>query len=228
MKPQEIAKLILDGHNNRTDNICNIPSFRLELQLNYVGLMAKGAYRNWKIDKNRGRPKVGCFDFKIFRIQDESEKPIDHISIVRNVTNLNNADYIEQIFNGENPSSIKCSASEQILLREMQLAMLEQEINWGNECFQCWTRFPERPRDFLTAYLRRYYTSPFDLTEHTMRAASGTFRTLRPPIKAEWKPYLIPKCSDKTSWLDNQLMQDYIDIAQGMPDNPFYSSTYGI
>ncbi len=64
MKPEEIANLILEGHLKKKTAIVDIPNFRLDLQLNYSGLMAKGAYKKWKERRNEGRRKVGCFDSK--------------------------------------------------------------------------------------------------------------------------------------------------------------------
>lgn len=232
MLSNEIAELILKGHISKTKNINEIKGFRLELQLNYSGLMAHGAYRGWKKNKHKGRKKVGCFDFKIFRILDSKEIPITHTRVVDSINDKIQREMIEEIFNGKDPVEIGNAEEEIQILCEIQLAMLEQEINWGDEIFQSWTLFTpsqrKRPRDYVTAYLRRVFDEPnFLCTIGRMKAASGTHGVLPPPKKKkEWGSYIEPVNSDAKPWLCGDILVKYRKVAESMSDNPYYAITY--
>jgi hypothetical protein len=89
-------------------------------------------------------------------------------------------DVLEQVFRGKDPWELKCSNAVGIVIQEVQLSMLEQEINWGDEPFQSWSKFSpsmgKRPRDYIMAYLRRILEEP-DFLDNVdrKRAASGTW-----------------------------------------------------
>jgi len=176
--------------------IVDIPNFRLDLQLDYSGLMAKGAYKSWKKRRNEGRRKVGCFDFKIFRLASSGDVPMIHTRVVMDARERLDRDAVDRIFRGEDPLEMRCDNDVEIVLQEVQLTMLEQEVNWGDESFQSWSKFPpskgKRPRDFVTAYFRRILEEPDFLDRvRKMRAASGTWNVLPPPLKKkEWGDYL--------------------------------------
>ena len=114
-----------------------------------------------------------------------------------------------------------------VIAQEVQLEMLEQEVNWGDEIFQSWSHFlpskGRRARDFIMAYVRRVFKEP-DILERTekIRAASGTFGTLPPPIRKEWGPYREPKGSGAKPWLRDELLRNFIEAAEAMHDNPNY------
>lgn len=232
MKPEQIAELILEGHLNKKPTILDVQNFRLDLQLDYTGLMAQGAYKEWKIDKHSDRRKVGCFDFKIFRLASNGDIPMTHPRVVMDVGERLDRDAVERIFRGEDPWEMERNIGETIVLQEAQLAMLEQEVNWGDECFQTWTRFPpsqgKRPRDFVMAYFRRILKEPAFLEGITKkRAASGTWNVLPPPVnKKEWGDYLEPTGSHVTPWLRGTLLERFRQAALSMPDNPQYEKSY--
>ncbi len=195
MLPGEIALSILEGHANRVSRLTPTEPFVLELQLDYSGLMAKGAYNGWKRDKHVSRRKVGCFDFKIFRVDGSEEIPLVHPSVISDAADNLQIEVLEGIFEGKDPDMLGLSDAELVVAHEIQLAMLEQEVNWGDEGFQSWTLFPpskgKRPRDYMMAYLRRLFDQPKYLESvKTMRAASGTGGVLPPPKAEEWKIYL--------------------------------------
>ena len=232
MKPEEIAELILEGHLSKKPTVSDVRSFRLDLQLDYSGLMAKGAYKGWKIGKHRDRRKVGCFDFKIFRLDSSGDVPMTHPRVVMDAGESLDRDVVERIFKGEDPWELRRDKGVTIVLQEVQLAMLEQEVNWGDEPFQSWSRFPpsqgRRPRDFIMAYLRRIFEEP-DFLERIpkMRAASGTWNVLPPPVnKKEWSDYLEPTESDARPWLRGDLLERFRRAAESMPDNPEYEKRY--
>lgn len=231
MKPEEIAEIILEGHLTNKPIIDSIPNFRLDLQLNYSGLMARGAYRQWKEIRNKDRKKVGCFDFKIFRLTSDGDLPMLHPRVIEDVGEKLNRDAVERIFRGENPLEIGLNEEVMVTLREAQLAMLEQEINWGDESFQSWSKFlpsdGKRPRDFVMAYFRRILEEPDFLQGiKRKRAASGTWNVLPPPDGREWKPYKEPIGSNIKPWLTGNLLEQFKKAAESMPENPEYAKSY--
>ena len=232
MKPEEIAKLILEGHRTKQEDIFDVQGFRLDLQLDYSGLMAKGAYNGWKRRRNHGRRKVGCFDFQIYRIDGPQEVPMSHVRLVKRAPVDLTIEQIEEVFVGNDPKEVGQGHDEMIALQEAQLAMLEQEINWGDESFQSWSRFPpserKRPRDYLMAYFRRIFKEP-DLLERIekMKAASGTWGVLPPPVeKKEWRDYLEPPSPNLKPWIDGKLLEQFREVSEQMPDNPYYKLAY--
>jgi hypothetical protein len=232
MQPGEVARLLLEAHFSKTRFIDVIEGFRLEMQLNYSGLMAKGAYKGWKNRKHRGRRKVGCFDFKIFHRNGDNLVPLVHPRVISICQDKLNLDMVDSVFEGKDPSILNGDRDQLKAAQAIQLTMLEQEINWGDEKFQCWTLFPpsqgKRPRDFVTAYLRRSLMEPGFLENVArMRAASGTRGVLPPPKnKKEWEPYLEPADSDENPWLHGRLLERFREAAKSMPDNPNYASAY--
>jgi hypothetical protein len=231
MLPGDIACHILDGHIAARGELKVLDGFLLELQLGYRGLMAIGAYKQYRQSWNRGRRKVGCFDFKIFDVTGGSRVPLVHTKVLRDALSTLDISLVEAVFRGADPSSISDEGSIVHSLCEVQLSMLEQEINWGDEDFQSKTYFlPSkglRPRDFVMAYLRRAFHEPdFLKTVEPKRAASGTWGVLRPPIEKEWAPYREPKTSKAKPWLDGELLRRYREASSSMPDNPQYTHVY--
>jgi len=232
MKPEEIAELILEGHRTRQKNVFDVQGFRLDLQLDYSGLVAKGAYNGWKLRRNHGRGKVGCFDFQIYRIDGPQEIPMNHVRIVKRAPEHLSIERIEEVFVGNDPWEVGHDRDEIIALQEIQLAMLEQEINWGDESFQSWSRFSpserKRPRDYLMAYLRRIFKEPDSLGRiEKMKAAAGTWGVLPPPVgKKEWRNYLEPTSSNLKPWIAGKILEKFRKVSEHMPDNPYYQLTY--
>ena len=233
MLPNELAEAILEGHASKNRDILMIAGIRLELQLDYSGLMAEGAYKGYRKKWNRGRRKVGCFDFKIFDTSGSEEMPLVHRRVIEDALSSLSGQLIEDIFSGEDPLALSEDKRVRKALNEVQLTMLEQEVNWGDEVFQSKTYFlPSknlRSRDFIMAYLRRGFQEPGFLGDtESMRAASGTWGVLRPPVeKGVWNHYLEPKDSPARPWLDGELLTRFRAVADSMTDNPGYSLVYG-
>jgi len=97
--------------------------------------MAKGAYKKWKERRNEGRRKVGCFDFKIYRLASSGDVPMLHPRVVMDAGERLDCNLVEKIFRGEDPLEIRCDDDVKIVLQDVQLAMLKQEVNWGDESF---------------------------------------------------------------------------------------------
>lgn len=232
MDPGEIIEMILEGHLNEKQNISEIPGFRLDLQLNYSGLMAKKAYvEGYRRVKHKNRKKIGTFDFKIYNISTEIETPLVHPITIENAGEILNAEMIEYVFMGNDPLNFGGTPDETTMLQEVQLAMMEQEINWGDENFQAWTHFPpsrgKRQRDYFAAYLRRRLEEPnlLDNIKKTV-AASGTLDTLPPPIGPEWDSFVKPPILNAKSWIDKQMLNKLREAAESFPDNPYHQKTY--
>ena len=206
--------------------------FLLRLQLDYSGLMAKDAYRQWRKKKHENRRKVGCFDFQIYRREGAEEVPITHARVVERTPALVDREQVEKVYLGEDPWEVGGTEERILTLQEAQLAMLEQEVNWGDEPFQAWTHFSpssgRRPRDYLMAYLRRAFAEPGFLEQlrgMRMRAASGR-DVLPPPRGKEWERYLEPRDSRAKPWLWGELLERFRRAAEQMPDNPYYKLAY--
>jgi hypothetical protein len=231
MLPEDVARLVLEAHEAKARRLTSLDGFVLEPQLGYSGLMAKGAYKGWKRDKHRTRPKVGCFDFKILRLDGTEEKPMVHPTVISDASGVLQLETLERIFQGEDPDRLGLPGEESLVATEVQLAMLEQEVNWGDEVFQSWTLFPpsegRRPRDYIMAYLRRLCEEPGYLEKvERMRAASGTRGVLPPPRLKEWRPFIEPRDSDARPWLNGVLMDSFRHAAESLPDNPCHAPAY--
>lgn len=230
--PSDIAARILEAHLARTMTLEAAEELRLELQLDYTGLMAKGAYKGWKRPKHSERRKVGCFDFKIFRIVSSEPVPMVHTRVITDACAVLDRNLVEEVFAGKDPQSLDLTQEESVVAQEVQLAMLEQETNWGDEPFQSWTLFPpsksKRPRDYIMSYLRRLFAEPdFLPSVDRMRAASGTRGVLPPPKPGkEWNPYLEPATSRLRPWLEGGLLERYRSAASSFPDNPYHQEAY--
>lgn len=154
-----------------------------------------------------------------------------HPRIIVDIGEKADKDIIEAIFMGEDPSKLSQNKEIKTTLQEAQLAMLEQEINWGDELFQSWSKFlpsqGKRPRDYVMAYFRRIFEEPDFLKNiKRKRAASGTWNILPPPDGKEWKLYREPKNSNSYPWLTGTLLERFKTTAKSMPDNPEYKKTY--
>jgi hypothetical protein len=196
--------------------------------------MARDAYRLWRKKKHENRRKVGCFDFQIYRMEGTEEVPVTHLRVVERAPALLCRDHVERVYLGEDPWEVGGTQEDALTLQEVQLAMLEQEVNWGDEPFQAWTHFSpssgRRPRDYLMAYLRRAFAEPRFLERlrgMKMRAASGR-DVLRPPLGRGWEPFLEPEGSQAKPWLRGELLNRFRRAAEQMPDNPYYRPAYGL
>ena len=164
MLPNGVAEANLLAHLRGEPSILVYEGIRVDVQHNYEGLMAKGAYRQYKHEWNKGRRKVGCFDFKIFDVSSSEPVPLVHTRTLGDAFSSADPELVEAVFMGKDPESLSNEAVATKALCEIQLAMLEQEVNWGDEFFQSKTYFlPSkglRARDFIMAYLRRGYAEP--------------------------------------------------------------------
>lgn len=232
MNSNKLAKDILNAHIN--GNLTLIyEHHEIDIQLNYSGLMATGAYREgWRMAKHKERNKAGCFDFKIFEGRGADREGMKHTILLEDLSGLIqkgsiSADMVENVFMGEDPMAMVNKAELRQTLGTVQLAMMEQEINWGNEDFQCWTRYPERPRDYISTYFRRIIVEPDLLGKVELtQAASGTMNVLPQVTGMAWDEFRTPKDHSAEAWLSGDLLELYRSEASKMVDNPFYAGAY--
>ena len=156
-----------------------------------------------------------------------------HPTVITDAAGGLSREVLERVYEGKDPMELGLSAAESLVATEVQLAMLEQEVNWGDEEFQSWTLFPpsggRRPRDFIMAYLRRLCEEPGYLgTVEKIRAASGTRGVLPPPRRKEWKAFLEPRDGVNGPWLSGALLEEFREVAGSMPDNPYFAGAYPV
>ncbi|SRR6266571_888145 len=166
MEGRELVRAILRAHQNRA-SFEPYPTVTIAPQTGYKGAVAITAYRGWRARSHRDRPKVGLFDIKVM----VSGKDMEHERsvIIPTVSSLSQ-EMAEAIFNGGSPEAVPGETQQKTVMATLQAAMVEQEINWGPEPFQCKTFFApptrrthdgrvvtSRPRDFLMGYIRKCY-----------------------------------------------------------------------
>lgn len=228
MKATDAAKLLLEAHSKCVSIVDIVGGCQIRPMLRYSGIMARTAYDGWKKYKNKGRLRVGCMDFKIYFLEGDQPRPLLHPALIERVKNRVTLESAERVFAGDDPLSLSCADDVVSTLCTLQLAMLEQEVNWGDEDFQTWTHFSPRrglrPRDFITAYVRRVYSEPDFLRGiESITAASGTQGTLPPPLDTKvWGRYLEPSTSSNSPWLSGSLLDEYRMYVNSLPNNPAY------
>jgi len=167
MRGQELVIAVLEAHRTGKP----IQPYRdvvIEPLTGYRGSIAVTGYRHWRAVSHVNRPRVGLFDVKV-TVRGE---PIEHERsvIVPVVAQLPPAK-AEAVFRGESLEEIRGGKNQRLLMAVLQAAMVEQEVNWGNEPFQCKTFFApptrkargkrivtSRPRDLLMGYIRKCYS----------------------------------------------------------------------
>jgi hypothetical protein len=187
MRPEEFLATLLEAHE--TGEAFQLTTgVRVEPQRGYSGLVATTAYDGWRAKAHRDRPKVGLFDFKVFA----GDEPIEHERsvIIPCVLSVERGD-VEKVFVGEDPDrALRRPTAEQLrALHVAQAAFMEQEVNWGNEVWQCRSLFsppsrsttgggqiPCRPRDLLMGYIRRCFVfKDAGMREAELRGRLGGF-----------------------------------------------------
>ncbi len=139
----------------------------IQPQMEYRGLVAVTGYRGWRARSHRDRAQVGLFDMKVLVGDEDMEH---ERSVILPVLRLITPNMAEVVFAGENPNVLNATVEQRLVLSTLQAAMAEQEVNWGNEAFQCKSYFSPpkrrthsgdvvttRPRDLLMGYVRRCF-----------------------------------------------------------------------
>ena len=166
MEGPSLVRAILSAHRTGRP-FASFDGVTIEPQTGYRGLVAITAYNGWRYSSHRNRPQVGLFDLKVIL----QGRGIEHVRtvIVPTVQSVQ-PEIAEAVFRGEDPRDIGRRLEEKRGLATLQAAMAEQDVNWGNEVFQCKTYFAppdrrtydrrvvsSRPRDLLMGYIRRCY-----------------------------------------------------------------------
>lgn len=140
---------------------------RIEPQTGYGGVVAVTAYRHWRAYSHRDRAQVGLFDIKVYVNGENMEH---ERSVILPTVALLTPTMAEMVFLGGDPRGVPANRRQRLVLATLQAAMAEQEVNWGNEPYQCKTYFAPptrrthdkrvvstRPRDLLMGYIRRCF-----------------------------------------------------------------------
>lgn len=186
------------------------PDIQIEFR-GYEGLVARKAWdQPWKFRKHKDRPKIGLFDFRVIL----NDKPPNHTKILRSTMENIKKENLEEIYEGKPPETISCE--DEGTLHQIQLMFLEQEINYGEEEFQAWTRF-KAPRDFFMAYLLKVLDMPSDAGLRKIKEWTDRYGIIRkPPIEKEWSPYV----QNGEKWLRGEILYKYQKVASDSPVNP--------
>ncbi len=139
----------------------------IEPQRDYQGLVATTGYREWRERSHWDRQQIGLFDVRILVRDEEMEH---ERSVILPTLQLLAPEMAESVFEGENPNALDVDREQRLVLSTLQAAMAEQEVNWGNEPFQCKSHFSPpnrtthagdvvttRPRDLLMGFVRRCF-----------------------------------------------------------------------
>lgn len=167
MEAIDLISCILEAHeNDNGDGFQLTDNIRIMPQLSYTGKMARTAYRYYRKTKNANRLYCGILDFKITSNGRDTEHVKDMISPA--ALNLSQ-EIVRIIHDGHDPLGIAgLDTKQKEIACCLQAAFAEQELNWGKEDFQLWTRFGDpssndnilglsAPRDFLSVFIERCY-----------------------------------------------------------------------
>lgn len=216
LKPNEILELILQMRPG--DKYTFFEDIQIEFR-GYEGLVAsKGWDSDWKKKKHRYKSKLGLFDFRAL----VGREPPTHRKLLLDTVENISVEELCEIYSEGDPYSFK--GIKKRILQQIQLLFLEQEINYGEEIFQAWTKM-RAPRDFFMAYLVRVLDMRKDdaikfIDEKTDNR--GIIR--RPPEGADWKTYRS-KLEGKR-WLKGTILEKYREKAKKSQNNLNWQDRY--
>lgn len=255
MEAIDLISCILEAHeNDNGDGFQLTDNLRIMPQLSYKGKMARTAYRYYRQTKNAGRLYCGILDLKIVLNGKDTEHEKDMIGPT--VLNLSQ-EIVRKIHDGQDPLSFSgLDIKQKEIACCLQAAFAEQELNWGKENFQLWTRFGDpksiddilgrsAPRDFLSVFIERCYNelaagknwkavaaeviSPF----RGKSSAAGSY-VLNPPIHRDEKTILAEfrqsmPClihKKRSSLWITPHLQRTADLCESKGPNPAFAITY--
>jgi hypothetical protein len=249
----ELIGNIIEAHETANrDGFSITENIKILPQLNYTGKMARKAYSGYRKGKNAGRLYCGILDFKI--VFDNQDTEHEKHMIGPTIHNLTQ-DITRRIHDGDDPLKFTQLTTEQKdIACCLQAAFVEQEVNWGIENFQLWTRFGDpqsiddllrlsAPRDFLSVFLERCYTELHAgkgwgsiaaevIAPFRQKSFSAGSNVLMPPIKnkkvvVEFRESMPCSIHKKRSslWIVRHL-QRIADFCEMKGVNPLFSMTY--
>lgn len=126
----------------------------------YDGLMAKPRIGQSYVDRN----KEGYFDIFICTgdryLDRDNYKQVTHYNLFNDLLENSSLNNCYRLWQGEFPTHITNDVEEQKALSALALLMFEQELNWGDECWQRHSNFPSstqypfsRPRDMIMGFI---------------------------------------------------------------------------
>ncbi len=212
MIPEKIIENILNL-NPINNKYINFPDNILLEFVSYNGKVAKTSRD--KNTNNINRSKIGLFDFRITI----NNNPPTHIQILKDSLELLKIEDIEFIYNGRDPQEY--NDKKRVLLQIIQLLFIEQEINYGNENFQQFSKVI-LPRNFFTVYLCKLLKmdklSAIKFISSIQINDNG-YITLPPDM---FDIYKHTNHLNSIMWLKNDLLNKYITCANKSNNNPNY------
>lgn len=207
MEPKKILEIIISSSST-------LFTFKDDISIEirgYDGIVAK-AVRN---ENNKGKPKIGLFDFKIYH----HGVPPKHIDILNTCIRIGiTKDDLDYIYNGGDPWTYENPKRE--LLQIIQLLFLEQEINYGNEDFQAY-KVMLLARNYFMVYLFKLVTVSSDKVNEYIKSIpiDENGKIYKPPNEADQHTY-ITKRLPAIAWLSDDILKKYKQKSQLSPNNP--------
>ena len=173
MKPLELLDIIISLDVG--DKIDLFDGIGIEL-VSYSGLVAKSGWnQEWKYFKHKNRSELGLFDFKALL----NENPPSHKELLTEAIKILNQKEVREIYINGDPESFDDQGKKK-LLQLIQLLFLEQEVNYGYQIFQAWTKM-KAPRNFFMAYLLRSLDLPYDEAVEFINKSTDKYGVIRVP-----------------------------------------------
>ena len=218
--------------------------FGLKYRGEYEGLMAQPRRGQVRVERN----KEGLFDVFICTgeryLLRNGYKPITHYNVFLDLLENSSIDNCYRVWRGEFPCDITENIEEQQALSSLALLMFEQELNWGNECWQRKSNFPphvgttySRPRDMIMGFVKIIFTygnieaipEEFWIVrlrdrqriKTTPTFGQGGYRS----FPNEYKIFFDELSNDNTAMplMIGDVLNEFRNYANNAPDNPYYS-----
>lgn len=206
----------------------------------YDGLMAQPRPGTTYVE----REKEGCFDVFICtgeRYLDRNNyKQVTHYNLFNDLLEHSSLEHCYQLWRGSMPSEITESVQEQQGLSALALLMFEQELNWGNECWQRYSNFPpcitqpySRPRDMIMGFLKIAFqlgnldNYPYwntKIVKGTPINTTPTFGTGYATLQPQYRISFEELQNDDTAepLMTGEYLQRFRNAATAFSNNPFY------
>lgn len=240
-----IFNSLADSLLNRRDKFICMHNFGDDnwfgfLYRGYEGLMAKPRYSCTHVDKS----KEGYFDIFICTgnryLDRDGYKQVTHYNLFNDLLENSSIENCYELWRGVSPFNITYNIEEQKALSALALLMFEQELNWGNECWQRYSNFSpsieypySRPRDMIMGFLKiAFYLGNLDSYPYWQHknnngvtiATTPTFGQGYSYLKAEYKQFFEELSRDNSAHplMIGNYLNKFRNEANNAPINVYY------